>query len=466
MSGTFNSCSKTEIALESRNSPANFTSPAGRQASPKKKRPFGQVLVAQLRSIIRWGLAAVIVFILVMPGRAAEVFYHLPGLLSPLLSVSKLTFRGWSWALLPAVLFVGMVLWKRRWFCRWICPLGAVNEVATRLGRYLALPTVRFWPVGQLLGTAAVTATLLGLPLLLWLDPMAILGGAFTISQWGVGLPVLLVVPLVFAVLSSLLGRGWWCRELCPLGGLQEQVHDLPRMLWPRARIMHLPGISAPGRAEAISSTYGETGSPSPDQAGERRNTLKVARRTALGAGIGAIWALWPWGVEGKSSEKLRPPGIASSEGLFLALCSRCGNCIRACPAGILMPDCHPSSWSGWGAPVVFFDHDFCHLSCTLCGKICPTGAIHLRAVTEKFKHPIGYPIVEGEICLLADERECGLCRGHCPTGAIRLQFSPETYAVLPVVDRQKCTGCGACQVICPTTPRKAIRIVPPGETS
>ena len=65
------------------------------------------------------------------------------------------------------------------------------------------------------------------------------------------------------------------------------------------------------------------------------------------------------------------------------------------------------------------------------------------------------------DLCLLGDDRECSVCRNRCPYEAIRLVFSEEEYTLTPVVDLDRCPGCGACEAACPTQPTKAIVVEP-----
>lgn len=64
-------------------------------------------------------------------------------------------------------------------------------------------------------------------------------------------------------------------------------------------------------------------------------------------------------------------------------------------------------------------------------------------------------------VCLLGDERECSECRRWCPHEAIRYVFSEREYTLVPQIDVEKCTGCGACEMACPVTPKKAIVVAP-----
>jgi Pyruvate/2-oxoacid:ferredoxin oxidoreductase delta subunit len=64
---------------------------------------------------------------------------------------------------------------------------------------------------------------------------------------------------------------------------------------------------------------------------------------------------------------------------------------------------------------------------------------------------------VNAELCLLSDDRECSACRNHCPYEAIRYVFSEKDYMLTVVIDAARCPGCGACQVVCPASPEKAI---------
>ena len=55
-----------------------------------------------------------------------------------------------------------------------------------------------------------------------------------------------------------------------------------------------------------------------------------------------------------------------------------------------------------------------------------------------------------------------GNCARHCPAGAIQMVPSdPEDEASIkiPVVNAERCIGCGACENLCPSRPFSAIYV-------
>ena len=69
--------------------------------------------------------------------------------------------------------------------------------------------------------------------------------------------------------------------------------------------------------------------------------------------------------------------------------------------------------------------------------------------------------IKENCICI-TDDVECGNCARHCPVGAIQMVASdpenPESRKI-PVVNTERCIGCGACENLCPSRPFSAIYV-------
>ena len=109
--------------------------------------------------------------------------------------------------------------------------------------------------------------------------------------------------------------------------------------------------------------------------------------------------------------------------------------------------------------PVLSFNKDYCREDCVRCTRVCPSGALAGLDIGKKQQIRIGLARVDMNICLLGEDRECSACMRWCPYNAIRYVFSEAEYTLVPVIDAGKCNGCGACEVACPTSPRKAIRI-------
>jgi ferredoxin-type protein NapF len=187
-----------------------------------------------------------------------------------------------------------------------------------------------------------------------------------------------------------------------------------------------------------------------------RRHAPRLARRGVLGALAGVAWAAAVRRVRNAASRPLRPPG-ARDDVEFVGLCIRCGNCIRACPSRIIEPDLGGHGVAALLTPVVHFEEDYCHEDCTRCMEVCPSGALTRRRLDEKQCTKIGLARVDMGICLLGDDRDCAVCRNCCPYEAIALVFSQTDYTLTPMVDPQKCPGCGACEAACPTRPARAI---------
>jgi len=274
---------------------------------------------------------------------------------------------------------------------------------------------------------------LFGYPFFLWLDPLAIFHGVFTLCHDPLSLAgQVSAVMLGIALSVSLLLPSAWCTRLCPAGATQDLL-AMPQRLFRR---------KTPSTVQ-----------PSTDKKG------LLSRRSVFSAAIGAVClglggrfapAASPRSADTRSP-LLRPPG-SLDEGRFNGSCIRCGNCIRACPSGIILPDLGSEGIAGFLAPKVSFDDEYCREDCHRCTQVCPSGAIALLCLEEKNKAPIGLAKLEAELCLLWDDGECDLCEKVCPFQAISIDWDPEEYVALPVVHKDKCPGCGACELMCPGT--------------
>ena len=151
------------------------------------------------------------------------------------------------------------------------------------------------------------------------------------------------------------------------------------------------------------------------------------------------------------------PPGAQSIEHLQ-AKCTACHLCVSKCPSHVLQPAVMEYGLRGVMQPVMRYDKGYCLYDCTLCGEVCPTGAILPLALEQKRMTQLGHAVFHRERCVVArDGVECGNCAEHCPADAIRLQRGVDGR-MYPQIEKALCIGCGACENLCPATP-KAIEV-------
>lgn len=152
----------------------------------------------------------------------------------------------------------------------------------------------------------------------------------------------------------------------------------------------------------------------------------------------------------------LVPPG-AESVAILNQKCTACQLCISACPNKVL----HPSNkLSTFMHPEMSYEKGFCRPECVECSQICPTGAIKPVSTAQKSAISIGQAVWVKKNCVVhTDNIQCNSCAKHCPTGAIRLVATDDSENSLktPVIDRELCIGCGACEHYCPARPFSAI---------
>lgn len=140
----------------------------------------------------------------------------------------------------------------------------------------------------------------------------------------------------------------------------------------------------------------------------------------------------------------VRPPWSVPEE-LFTECCTRCGDCIEACPSGLIK--------EGQGQyPQINFHKGGCDF-CGDCAAACKKGA--LKKIPSSNTAPWNLKAAILDSCLSLNGVVCRSCGEVCDSRAI--QFRLEVGGVAkPILDVNDCTGCGECFAVCPA---KAIRI-------
>jgi ferredoxin len=159
--------------------------------------------------------------------------------------------------------------------------------------------------------------------------------------------------------------------------------------------------------------------------------------------------------------ELIRPPG-ARPEDSFLRRCYRCGACLLACPTNTLQPFGPAAGLPGLLTPVVTPQLGPCDPQCNRCGLVCPTGAIRPLPHVERIWAKVGTAQILRHKCLAWEfDRQCLVCDEVCPFDAIELRRVPDLKAAVPFVHENRCSGCGFCEHHCPVEALPAIVVEP-----
>lgn len=135
-----------------------------------------------------------------------------------------------------------------------------------------------------------------------------------------------------------------------------------------------------------------------------------------------------------------RPPWALRPDAQFTERCTRCGDCIAACPRQVLVA-------GDGGFPELALHVQGCSL-CGDCVRACRPGALQADALApaDAFVERIRV----NAACLARRGVECRLCGDACDTRALR--FVPQRGGIAQLqVMLEACTGCGECLPLCPT---------------
>lgn len=152
----------------------------------------------------------------------------------------------------------------------------------------------------------------------------------------------------------------------------------------------------------------------------------------------------------------LRPPG-ALPEREFIATCIRCGKCAQACPYGSISLASLMDGVSIMGTPVIRARKTPCYL-CLKCPPVCPSGALK-RTLKRKEEVCMGTAVMNTRDCLAWQGTLCRSCFDDCPIFDEAIKMDDKLQ---PIVIKDKCTGCGICENVCPVD-SAAISVQPGG---
>ncbi len=303
---------------------------------------------------------------------------------------------------------------------------------------------------------------------------------------------------LLAVFLMELLGRRFFCRFICPLGAffgliarfsffrghggsdtcgkcrICQSVCRMEAVREDRSIAMHECILCL----DCVPKCPRRIISFNPKKSRTPPVPVSISRRNFIWAGI--TGTILPMALPVRSLTRvpdpwlIRPPG-ALPEAEFLARCVRCGECMKVCIGNALHPTFLEAGLDGMLTPKLIARIGYCEYQCTLCGQVCPTGAIQRLAPMTKQKQVIGMAHFDKNRCLpYAAGIPCIVCEEHCPTPDKAIKFrlavvltdqGTELTVKQPYIVEQLCIGCGICETKCPIPGVSAVRVTSAGES-
>lgn len=448
----------------------------------------------------------------------------------PLVAVSYvLAEKSFTWLVFPGLLVLLLSFALGRFFCGWLCPLGTILDLVTGKIRKTAPIRALKGNLKYLLLVPLLTSSLFGVNLVGLLDPLALLLRALTfflypllgnsVRQSWVGLyrimgekrdllapgydilrdhilpyrdtfyPLAFLSAALFALILFLerYETRNWCRNLCPLGTLLGMAgrfslfNRLPEKLCPDCGACRefcptsfdrdvsrkeecILCMECHLRCPSQRIRFTVSGISSAD------GPYLPERRLLLSGVVSGFFLarMFRFRQPENRTRFLRPPGVRD-EDAFLRTCVRCGECMKVCLRSALYPAVFQAGVEGIYTPRVIPRLGYCEYNCTLCGQVCPTGAIPNLPGEEKKRAVIGKAAFDRNHCLpYAKKVNCIVCEEHCPIPqkAIRsrnvTEIGKDGARVIiqePYVVDELCNGCGICEYVCPLEGKAGIEV-------
>ena len=351
-----------------------------------------------------------------------------------------------------------------RYFCGWVCPLGAAMDITAALkkkhailsdNRSAALRKIKFFFLGAFLILA-----LAGIQVAWICDPVTIAARFVSMNMipaltWAADRIFIFLIrdcnmhgaisDLYHTLESNLLGvkvfyfahsaailsffaaicaasfilQRFWCRAVCPLGALYSLAGRFSRLRRTTGGCVKCGRCVNSCRMGAIKKDFSysqgecilcmECIYDCPSHvtkfgfSGASRPPVNTESRKNFILIL--LSSLFTMGFAFPAGRKRSPGGVirppaALEEDHFVNRCIRCGNCMKVCQTNGLQPVMFQAGPGGIWTPQLVPETGYCEYLCTLCGKTCPTGAIPEITQEQKAVTKLGIAEIDRSTCL------------------------------------------------------------------